>query len=906
MVTGGGRGRDASPSGDPGSGHVLVEREQELDLLRGVVADLVSGTPRTVLLRGPGGVGRSALLRWIRPHAETAGCQVLVGRCTRSAAATRFGLVSQLNLDDRGETEGLPVRLRAALLERAARRPVLVLLDDVQWIDPASEHWLRMMVTRPAHPAVTLVFAVTDPFGQGWQEYSIHSLPAAMTTHRLRPLSEPAVLSMLRARTGRAVDPRIGRAVADSASGRPALVHDIAALVGTDSSSRGAAELARRHADADRAAALVFGLPGELADLVRVLALEPGDLDFELVCALAGLRTMSPASALELVRGLEFGAGATPLAHDAPAAERILAGMDASGREDLYARAATIAHRSALSDSEVARLLLRARPIGEQWAVETLCREAAQARGVGEFGVAVTLLTRALREPLDDMRRGRLEVDLAIASTPDSPVAGERLLRRVLLRTGGPDLSQVRLDAADLLVAGGDDVQVRSTLGAVCGRAGVAPPERAVLSALCWIADDAPHEGAELSLPASAAPPERPDGPIQAGVVAWRLAVRGVDLPATRVLAMTALEDETRLVTPKVLVCRTLMLTDDSAEAMAGLGRAIALAQDRGAGVLSAVAHLARGRAHTRNGRFEEAAADIEAALVHMPRRCWHPMTLPSVVAAEAALAIETGHLSRAESLLDVEWEPRVRRGFGWAQVLLTKGLIDLYRGRPADAVTHLRECGRRLLARGWTNPALLAWRTLTAIALRALGKQEEAEILVTEELRLARTWGARTTVGGAHLGASLVLTGVEAEQHCAEAVRLLRGSAWRFRYGQALVALAGHRVSSGAIGDALDLLRESDQLAGEFGSRQFTEGMRGTAARIGNLLSATERRITGLVACGLSNTDIAAQLAITRRTVEGHLSAIYRKTGVTRRHQLRALLELAVVEECDRDDAGA
>lgn len=899
--------RASSPSSDPGSGHVLVEREQELDLLRGVVADLLSGTPRTVLLRGPGGSGRSALLRWTRAHAETSACRVLVGRCSRSDVTTRFGLVSQLDPAYCEESGALAGTIRSALLEEAGRWPVLVLLDDVQWIDPDSEHWLRVMITRSAHRPLAVVFAVTDPFAQEWQEYNVQSLPAAMTTRRLRPLSEPAVLSVLRARTGGTIDPQIARVVAGSTNGRPALVHDAAALVGTDPSPHRAAELVRRHVDADRAAALVTGLPLELADLVRVLALEPGKLDFELVCALAEVRTMSPARVRELVRGLELGDGATPLEHDAPAAERILAGMDAQRREELYARAAEIAHRSALADPEVARLLLRARPIGECWVVETLCREAAHARTAGEFGVAVKLLTRALREPLDAVQRGRLEIDLAMACAPDSPVAGERLLRRVLLRDTGPELSQVRLDAADLLVAGGDDTQVRPTLGMVCDRADLAPHERAALSALCWIADDAPHEGPELSLPVSAEPPGRPDGPVQAGVVAWRLAVRGVDLSAARALAVTALEDdETRLITPKVLVCRTLMLTDDVGAALAGLDRAVALAQERGAGVLCAVAHLARGRLHTRDGRFEEAAADIEAALVHMPRRCWHPVALPSVVAVEAALALERGHLSQAESLLDVDWEPRVRRGFGWVQVLLVKGLIDLHRGRPADALTNLRECGRRLLAREWTNPALLAWRTLAGIALRALGRQEEAAQLVAEELRLARRWGARTTVGGAHLGASLVLTGAEAEQHCAEAVRLLRGSGWRFRYGQALVALAGHRVSSGAVGDALDLLLESDQLASEFGSHQLTESIRGTAAQIGDLLSPTERRITALAACGLSNADIALRLAVTRSTVEGHLSGVYRKTGVMRRHQLRALLELAVVEERDRDDAGA
>ena len=895
--------------GDPGSGHALVEREHELAALSRVVADLRSGVPSTALLCGPGGVGRSALLRWTRAHAEAGGCQVLVGRCSRGQAAIPLGLVSQLDTLPCNGKQGI-AGLGSALLDQAAPRPLLLVLDDVQWIDPASEHWLRSMITRSADRPLGLVFTATDPCARVWQEYRIRSLPAPMTVLRLRPLSESAVNAVLRSHAGKVTDSRVARAVADSSRGLPALVHAaVAAGVVDEPDPRGAEELARccADADADRAAVLVTGLPGELADLVRVLALLPGNLDFELLCALAGVRTMSSGRARELVRDVELGTGTMPpLAHDGSAAERILAGMDAARREDLYARAASIARRGALPDQDVARLLLRSRPIGESWAVDTLCREAADVQARGDFAAAVVLLTRALKEPLDDARRGGLEIDLAIAGTPDSPVTGERLLRRVILREGGKGLSQARLYAADLLVARGDDAEVRSVLGAACARTDVPSAERAALSALYWTADNAPYEGPELGLPRPAELPRGTDEPVQAGVESWWHAVRGEDLPATRALALSALADDTLLVTPKVLVCRTLMLTDDADQALAGLGRAIALAAERGAGALSATAHLARSRLHARDGRFEEAAADLEAALTQMPRRCWHPMAMPAVVAMEAALALEQGQVSLAESLLDVAWEPAVRRGFGWAQVLLAQGLVDLYRGRPAEAVTHLRECGRRLLTRGWTNPALLPWRTLTAVGLRALGRQEEAALLVAEELKLARRWGATTAIGGAHLGAALVLTGAEAEQHCATAVRLLRGSTWRLRYGQALAEFADHKVSAGAIGNALDLLRESDRLATECGARRLTQRVRGTAGRISELLSPAERKVIELAACGLSNADIAAQLAITRRTVEGHLGGVYRKTGCTRRHQLRALLDLTVAQERDRDAAGA
>jgi DNA-binding CsgD family transcriptional regulator len=54
--------------------------------------------------------------------------------------------------------------------------------------------------------------------------------------------------------------------------------------------------------------------------------------------------------------------------------------------------------------------------------------------------------------------------------------------------------------------------------------------------------------------------------------------------------------------------------------------------------------------------------------------------------------------------------------------------------------------------------------------------------------------------------------------------------------------------------------------------------------------LTHRENQVLDLVIRGLSNDEIATRLAISRRTVEAHLRALFRKTGVTRRAQLAAL----------------
>jgi DNA-binding CsgD family transcriptional regulator len=61
--------------------------------------------------------------------------------------------------------------------------------------------------------------------------------------------------------------------------------------------------------------------------------------------------------------------------------------------------------------------------------------------------------------------------------------------------------------------------------------------------------------------------------------------------------------------------------------------------------------------------------------------------------------------------------------------------------------------------------------------------------------------------------------------------------------------------------------------------------------------LTPSERRIAQLAAAGLANRDIAQQLFITTRTVEGHLTHVYQKLDITSREQLPAALATPNVE---------
>ena len=88
------------------------------------------------------------------------------------------------------------------------------------------------------------------------------------------------------------------------------------------------------------------------------------------------------------------------------------------------------------------------------------------------------------------------------------------------------------------------------------------------------------------------------------------------------------------------------------------------------------------------------------------------------------------------------------------------------------------------------------------------------------------------------------------------------------------------------------DALRRAWELATEMGHRPLIDEIerelpRVAAKRSGSELTATERRVAGLIAAGATNKDAAAALFVSVRTIETHVASIYRKLGVRTRAEL-------------------
>jgi DNA-binding CsgD family transcriptional regulator len=214
---------------------VLYGRDRE----RAAIAALLDAAQRSVggalVLRGAPGIGKSALLAEAR--AVAGDVVVLAARGIEAEADLPFAAVHQLLrpvwADVTSSDDGDGAVLREAfgagvesarqrflvyssclgvLSEVAARRPVLCLIDDAQWLDSASAEALRFCARRLACEPVAMLFAVRSGDGARSGDDGLPSLV-------LEPLDTADATALLR-RTVEVTDGVAARIV-DQARGNP-------------------------------------------------------------------------------------------------------------------------------------------------------------------------------------------------------------------------------------------------------------------------------------------------------------------------------------------------------------------------------------------------------------------------------------------------------------------------------------------------------------------------------------------------------------------------------------------------------------------------------------------------------------------------------------------------------------
>jgi DNA-binding NarL/FixJ family response regulator len=299
-----------------------------------------------------------------------------------------------------------------------------------------------------------------------------------------------------------------------------------------------------------------------------------------------------------------------------------------------------------------------------------------------------------------------------------------------------------------------------------------------------------------------------------------------------------------------------------------------------------------------RKGSVLEAEAYARAAVELTP-----PMLVVSSLGNHAALLdalVERGHLEEATAALETAGLMGELPQIGIAALLLDRrAQLFLARGDLEAARADLLEAEK--LATGWglLNPAFCSWRARSAALHARLGETDRARSLAAEDLERAEAYGASRAQGIARMTMGLAADDDHERIHwLSRAVGALEHSPASLEHARALAELGAALRRSNRRSDSRAPLQHAIDLARRCGAAPLAERahdeLRATSARPRRLvftgvdsLTASELRIAKLAAGGRANPEIAQELYVTRKTVETHLTSVYRKLSITSRREL-------------------
>jgi DNA-binding CsgD family transcriptional regulator len=921
----------------------VIGRDTELDLVQAFL-DEVAGGPSGLVLSGEPGIGKTILwqagveegrrrfqrvltCRGVETEAALsfAGLSDLLGEVVEEEASSlpaprRRALEVALLLAEPGEGTPDPLAIGLAVHDvlrgLAQQRPMLVAIDDVQWLDSATAGVLEVALRRLRNDPIGLLLTVRPAPGAAIPLGLERSVPEErLAVLPIGPLSLGALHHLLSERLGLKLTRSELARVRDASGGNPFFAVELGReLVRTQ--ARPAAGRSLRVPESLREAigGRLAQLPAETVDvLLQVSALARPTV--EVVSAAHGdidrvRDAISVAAAEEIV---ELDDSRVRFVHP-------LLGSICYERAPVWKRRAV--HRTlaaAVRDiEERARHLALAAEGPDPAVASELDRAAERAASRGATAAAADLRELAAGLTGDDRARWRQRrlraahfhrlagdgqraaalLEELLLEVPSGVERADVLLELFWTRRGGLRVRGELFEEA-MTEAAGDDARSAKLLELQAGLH-------------LWNMD----AGAALAAARSALEKaERSEDPRLVAEVIARVGVaEAYACEITPGLLERGAELEERLQleleydeSPRYVLARLLMRLGEIDRARAILEELEGQAEARGdessrvmiLWPLSMLEWLA-GR-WPRALEYARAAYELGEQGQHIHGRAW-VARMKALIEAELGI-VEQARISAEEGLAFARAPPHE---FAQIAALGVLGRIELELGRLEPAAGYLRDLPGRLLAGGINDPTAPVWADAIE-TLIAVGELEQARAYLGPYELYSERLASPFAVAGAARCRGLLAAAEGDLDGALDAIARALGELGQYDYplerGRSQLCLGMVRRQALQKKAAREALQQSLAIFEELGARLWREKARAELGRIsgrrasGDELTETERQVATMAAEGLSNKQIASALFMGLSTVESHLSHVYRKLGIRSRAGLGTRLAIAADE---------
>jgi DNA-binding CsgD family transcriptional regulator len=924
---------DPFPAG-AGSTSRLLERDVLLDEITALVSPEWERPVGAIVLEGYSGVGKSSLFGAACHIAEKAGWLVARARAQPARSGIGHEVLRQL-VDSLGTTTGisgtaivggsvesgpgaLVERLETIARQIPDRRGLFIAVDDARSADAESAEWIARRARALPDRRLRIVLAMAPrPRGAALHPVDQIALDSLTRVMPLAPLSIDATARLGEEYFGRAPEGAFTRACHEVTGGNPFLLVSLFHELSLDRQLPiGSAVPAVLRVDSPTVARKILErmsrMPSEAGRLLDAVAAAGVPVDLELLAEVTGITPRRARSAADDLASIDLITRDRPVRILHPLVRRtLLANMLGPARVKLQLTIARALKRRGAPSEMIADHLLEVDAGGKEWVASVLEEAGELAASDGASTRAVHYFDRAVREGARK-RRLPLILTLARAEAPLEPARSLEHLRFAIDEGGAtPEAIGASLAIGALFANPIHRDQLAPMFAKLATSGDLEEDTRIIACVAAAIMTRSPDllQGVIVQLRDIFGARRRPENlSQQSGFALLALAEAGGSrhggIPQTGRLARIALDgvDLIAAEPPMVELWSRTILSVARADRLDEAIRVVTDAYDFSRSQRRAAAELEYalvwGQLLALQGSLPTAEARLTAALNLAEGQPWARRS--DAIGFLIGVLADGGRLTDAEAIATAEESaPSPLDGH---HLLEQRGRLRRLQHRWSEACADLQRAGNWAEERGLDNPAVTGWRAEIALALRGMGRDGEARRHAHENLDLARMHGGRSDIGRALQVVALVDPAEHRLELLDEAVRHLDSSPRRLLYADALVELGRALREHGSLERARSALIRGADLAFQCRAASLQASAlnelrlsgarpRRPAVTGADALTSSERRVAELAAQGLTNAQIARELYVAEKTIEGHLIRAFRKLGVHSRRQLSEIL---------------